>query len=245
MSVACAVGLGLGAVILLGWITGVRALTLSGAGDTSTKANTALALMLAGAALGLRARDRPGRALTTAGIAAAGLCATIGAVTLLQYVAGVDLRIDQIISRDSLSASPHPGRMAPQTALSLIALGLALVLLGRGAGRPQPARWLAAATGVVASVGLMGYLTGVSELYGLPDVTQMSLATGLGLLALSIGCILAFPERGGCVCSWTTARRPRGFACSCPRRRRFRSRRVPSVSPGSAPGRSTAVSACG
>ena len=119
-----------GGVVLVGWALHVSALTSVSASWISAKANTAVGLVLAGASLwaaGASREDEGGR-LRRMGLAGATLAMVIGLLTIVEYVAGWDLRIDQLLVRDVLQpvGTSHPGRMAPQTAVSLVLAGLAL-----------------------------------------------------------------------------------------------------------------------
>ncbi|MGE5413685.1 MAG: hypothetical protein ACM3NW_05885, partial [Syntrophomonadaceae bacterium] len=92
--------------------------------------NAGLGILLVAMALLLRDAGRVGRAASVVLGAAA---AAIGLATLLEHVSGVDLHIDLLLRRD-LAQSPgttSPGRMGPPAAASLIASGVALVLLSR------------------------------------------------------------------------------------------------------------------
>src|SRR5438128_1237408 len=121
-SIAAAAVLIGAAGLAVGWLLGSPA-TIAALSPTM-KPNTAVALgtFAASLLLQLRGHGRAGQALAVVGL-------SIGALTLLEYAAGVDLGIDQVLARDAKNEESllHPGRMAPNAALGLLLLGSALV----------------------------------------------------------------------------------------------------------------------
>jgi|GEM_PF-1944237 len=113
--------------------------------------------------------------------------ALIGLTVLLQYIANFDLGIDRILwLADPRFATPYPGRMAPVTALALIAISSALFL----SRRP---RALAVFTGfaIVSTSLALAAITTLSfgQRGGKAAVFfgTVSWPTAISLLALSIG----------------------------------------------------------
>src|SRR5688572_20674093 len=120
----CFAGAALGVLGLVGWTTGVTALTTFIPGRPTMMPNTALALALIGVAGGLQDRATPMRR-TLCGLAAL-IVLAIGAGTLAEYALGLDLRIDQLLLRTDVG--PHAGRPSPPTALALVLLAGAVLL---------------------------------------------------------------------------------------------------------------------
>jgi signal transduction histidine kinase len=190
-SVYCGFALiGIGTLVLLGWALEIDRLKSILPGFISMKANTALGFTLAGAALVLLSRPRYGRIVAMLG----GVVALIGTLNLVQYVFGVDLRIDQLLVHDN-SLSPYPGRLAPVTALDFAACGVGLALLAYSR-RIAAAQTLALIAGFSAFLAVIGYAFGVPLLYGSFRYTSMALHTGVGCLVLSIGLLSARPREG-------------------------------------------------
>jgi len=175
-----------GVLVLVGWALDLRVLKSLFPGLVTMKPNAAACFVLLGAALIVLSRERTGwernarRALAT-------VVAVIGALTVAEYVFGIDLRIDQLLFTEPGLASPQPpGRMAFATAASLVLLGGAIA--SRGA---LPSRRVRRTDGIVLVVvgvsflAFVGYLYGVSELYGLAANSQMALHTSITLLIAS------------------------------------------------------------
>jgi PAS domain S-box-containing protein len=189
---ACSIALGV--LVLIGWATGIDALTRVFPGMITMKPNAAIGFLLAG--LALRAIPREERARRWAvGLSMA--VATLGALTLIEYVADLDFGIDQLLFTEPAGSlgSIKAGRMHPTTALNFILIGLASALLAADR-EPSAAQGMALLAAFVAGVTLIGYLFGLREFIGLAMFSQMAIHTTVGMLALSLGLLLARPHRG-------------------------------------------------
>ncbi len=197
-----------GGLALAGWLFGIEILKSAFPGLVTMKANTALAFILAGAALWWlqegpreisdfkfeigKPRRRPGQIC-------AGMVLLVGLLTLSEYLLGWDLGIDQMLFRDLAEAAETnpPGRMAVATALNFSLLGAGLLLLDAEAGPGhRPAQWLSLVVVLISLVALVGYAYGVQSLYGVGFYASMALPTVVGLLALAAGVLSARPDRG-------------------------------------------------
>lgn len=131
-----------GCLVLVGWALGIKALKSVLPGLVTTKANTALCFVLAGLSLYMLQRPSPPAPLPQAGeggrpngwgprvgYACAAAVALLGLLTLVEYLFGRDLGIDQMLFRDAGSTAGAPGRMSPATALNFFMIGTALPLL--------------------------------------------------------------------------------------------------------------------
>ncbi len=176
------------------------------------KANAAIAFLLSGVSLWLlhkegkkvkrRALKRNHRFMLSRPQTAQ-LCALtvvlIGLLTLSQYLFGWNLGIDQLLLREQPGAvgTSHLGRMAPNTALNFILLGLALELLGR---KKRYSAWLAQFLTLTAVLvcwqPLLGYAYGFPSLYGISSYTQMALNTVLMFIVLCSGILFVRPDWG-------------------------------------------------
>jgi hypothetical protein len=120
-----------GVLVLVGWFFDIPTLKSIIPGLATMKANTALSFILAGIALWI-ARHHP---FTQGARRGAQVCAllvaVIGGLTLLEYLVGGDLGIDQLLFPDLLpdSVMAPPGRMALTTAFNFLLLGVVLMLL--------------------------------------------------------------------------------------------------------------------
>jgi len=160
------------------------------------KANTALGLILLGASLWLLLPDPPRRQRRYFGLFLAALAASIGAFTLIEYLFGLNLRVDEIlISFDAIATAPAV-RMTPSTASTFLALGLALLLLDWKTWRGQ---WLAQVLSLwgalVGIMSLSGHIYKATAIYGLFSFTQ-PIYTTLVLFMMSTAVFFARPRVG-------------------------------------------------
>jgi PAS domain S-box-containing protein len=189
---------GIGSLVLVGWTCDIAVLKSFHPGLISMKANTAVAFMLTGISLWLsqakRTRFRLGR---YAAGGSASLVAALGLLTLMEYVSGWNLGIDQLLFTEPSGAvrTIDPGRMAPNTALNFLLIGLALLLLDVQTRRGHRlAQHLIGLEGIIAVAALVGYIYGASRLYS-PSVAAnpMSLPAVLAGVVAFIGLALARP----------------------------------------------------
>ncbi len=179
----------LGLVVLVGWYTGNRTLIQVLPQFVPMQYNTALGFVLSGAALLLLILERE-----RAAVAVGALAALVGALTLVEYVAQIDLRIDELFMKhDITTETSHPGRMAPNTAMCFLLVGLAAAW--------SPRRWsprgrsllrvvLVSLAFGLSTVALSGYVTHLETAYGWGNLTRMAIHTAVGFMMVSSGMLL-------------------------------------------------------
>jgi PAS domain S-box-containing protein len=182
----------LGATGLCGWIFNLPALTTIRPATESMKFNTAVLFVCLGIALWTVSDDIRQRGRFILGL----LIVLIAGLTLLEYLFGVSLGIDQFFVRDTRTpAMAHPGRMGIATVSGFLLLGLAVLSLGR-----RKARFLQRAAVIVcftlSLVGLCGYLYGIRSLYSISSFSTMAAPTALGFMAACLAYFLARPNEG-------------------------------------------------
>ncbi len=185
--IAGVVAILIGLTVLVGWLFDIRPLMTVFAGFVAMKPNTAIAFCFAGLCLllcQLPAKNQSPR-WQKLSIALAGAVVMIGALTVGEYVIGINFGIDELLFRD-FAVSHAPGRMAPIAATNFVCLGLALFLLHF----PKRTAWAHALTGWVAFTSLLavvGYFFEVNSLYGAGQFAAVALHTAIGFLMLSMG----------------------------------------------------------
>lgn len=161
--------------------------------------NTALGLLLAAVGLWFARRhaDAAGKTGNAIGKVASSIVLAIGALTTLEYVIGVDLRIDRILDVATRTAE-SPRRPSPQTGVALTLLGMSLLsVLSRNRGRGRTAQVFAATGTVIGALALTGYAFDARGFYGTPDFlpyTGMAVHTAAGILLLGIGLLALRPD---------------------------------------------------
>jgi diguanylate cyclase (GGDEF)-like protein/PAS domain S-box-containing protein len=164
----------LGSLVLAGWALRSGLLKSVAPGLPTMKANTAVALVCAGAAVLCLVPGTPtptrriGRLLAL-------LVGAFGALVLWEYLVG-GLGFDQALFRDV--APSFPGRPSSETAIALVVLGLALASVD-GSGRRARVHFVL--LGILATVVLFGV---VGDLYGAHFLRGGSQAGGIAVHTL-------------------------------------------------------------
>ena len=188
--VASGICVAVAALVLLGWALDVTVLTSINPSWSSMKPITATAFILVAAALWLLRAPTARLWMPQAARACAALAGLIGLATLTEYVVGRDLGIDRLLfpAATAIPGSRFPGRMGPNTALTFLFLGIALVVLDAGAVRRRRLGEIATAGALfIAFIGFISYVYGVTPLSTITAyTTEMAFHTSVLLLTLCI-----------------------------------------------------------
>ncbi len=181
----------LGLLVLIGWYTHNTALLQINSAFKAMQYNTALCFLFSGVGLLLVVLGK-----RRIGAALGALVAVVGALTLAEYLFGVNFGIDQLLMNAytvGQSGPTSPGRMALNSALCFILTGSALIILASGRGRlehrPMVVGILGSLVVALASVPFFGYLIGLASAYGWGYVTSMAVHTAVGLMVLGTGVV--------------------------------------------------------
>jgi signal transduction histidine kinase len=188
-AVAGAAAIGIGMLVMAGWALDMPVLRSILPNVIAMQPITALALIVAGAAL--IAADRPGMPPFAVKLLAAALL-LFALVDLAQFLSGANFGIDTLIFPDAVRRQPyilaHPGRMAEATAICCLLAAIAL-FLARTRRLAATIAFSACATLMLfpVAMALLGYALGPAPLPGI-GWTNVALptATGLGLIALGL-----------------------------------------------------------
>jgi PAS domain S-box-containing protein len=176
--VASAVVFVVGALVLLGWILGIAALTSVVPGWPKMVASTALAFVLAGVSLWLQASER----LRAGAYVCAALAIFIGAFGVTTRLLGWNVRLDNLsIEKLSIAGISPAGSMSPATALSFVLVGSAL-LFARGHRFSRTYQMCAILTLLIGWLGFSRYIFG-----GEPLVPYAAMAIHTATLLLLLG----------------------------------------------------------
>jgi two-component system cell cycle sensor histidine kinase/response regulator CckA len=189
--VAATVAVAVGVVVLLGWWLGIDALKSIVPGVLTMKVNTAIAFVLLGTGMLLRARGSRAAVLPLAAVVA--LSALVGS----QYLLGRDLGVDQWLFREPPGqiGTLQPNRMAPLTVVCFLLLGTGLLLVARrGAERIASALFLGGL--VIAFGNLLDATFEPTAPVVLTAYTQMALAAAAVFSVVSIGAMSLLPAGG-------------------------------------------------
>jgi len=195
----CAVtAVAIGAAGLAGWIFNIEALKRIHPTLVAIKANTTIALMLAGLSLLLLQDTNAAGVKRRLAQSCAGAIALLGLVTLAEYLLGWDASIDQLLIHESpAEAGPSfPGRMGVASTLALFCLGMALLFLDTKLAGKYRAGTFAFAAAIITLLVFPCYFYGVADFEPFAKYATIALHTAIAFLSLSAGIFLARPNRG-------------------------------------------------
>ena len=133
-------------------------------------------------------------------------------LTIFQYVSHRNLGIDELFFKHYIfTATSHPGRMSPITAVVFSLFGLGLLPSSLRPTNLKCAFFCGIIASIVvslATVAVFGYLTGLTGTYGWNQLSQMAVNTSIGALFIGIG-LMAFAWR---IESSATRRSPSWFS---------------------------------
>jgi len=114
----------LGALVIVGWYFKNRTLLQIHPSFVPKQYNAALGFLLCGGGLLLWEFGQ-----VRATLIAGGMVAAIGLLTVIEYVAGVNLGIDELLMKHDITVeTSHPGRMGPNSALCFFLSGIGLLV---------------------------------------------------------------------------------------------------------------------
>ena len=198
----CSLALGLavafvGAASLGAWLGGT--MTERGISSITMKTNTALCLLLLGAALALLPGAEGGRLRRIAAAAVAAVPLVLGALTVGEDLTGWNLGIDQLLASElpGALAVTSPNRMGLPASVSSVLAAAALLAFasGRRSWLHRAQVW-AVIVVVIGLVATVGHLYGARPLFALTPLTAVAWPTAVSLAALGLGLLCARPSEG-------------------------------------------------
>ena len=175
--------------MLFGWYAHIPTLIQVHPSFVAMQYNTALGFLFCG--IGLIAANLFKARVT---LFAGSFLVLLGGLTLIQYIFGVDLGIDQLLMEHYVNLlASHPGRMAPNTALCFLLVGISLVVaesFKEYRNNPRRLGLLGGTIFALGTVALSGYLTGIETAYGWGNLTRMAFHTVSGFIVLGAGVVL-------------------------------------------------------
>ena len=186
----------MGVLVLVGWAVGSEMLKSVFPNMVAMNpGGTALGFLLGGGGLWLlHSGDGTRR---RAGLVCAWLVVALAVARIAGYVFDWDYGPDRWLFTEGLEAYDIHNRMAPNTAVCFLLMGLALALLDvRGGETLRPSEALALATSLIALLAIVGYAYSAASLTGIESYIPMALNTAVAFAILSVGVLCARPAAG-------------------------------------------------
>ena len=188
-----------GVIVFLGWAFDISILKSPGLGFSTIKTNVAVAIILIGLSLWLMQTKRTTRNMRSIAQISAIIVFLIGFLTLIEYLSGINLGIDQIFFKELPGAlyASSPNRMALVVAIYFIFIGPSLLFLSRNT--LMSIKWsqiIAILTVFLIGIPLLGFLYGAYSLYFIPNYTGTAIYAVLLLFWASLSILYARPDKG-------------------------------------------------
>lgn len=194
--IASVFAVAVGTMVLIGWAIDNESLKRVIPGFVAMNPLTAVLFIASGVALGLSvARERSEFGEQTAKLLAVVIWG-IALIILADAALGWLPKVDEIFFRAKLSdvRDQLPNRMAPNTALNFVFIGLSLIMLGRAGKRFCPSQGFAILAAFGALLPITGYAYGVHDFSGMASFIPMALHTAFTFLILATGIFFASPD---------------------------------------------------
>jgi len=175
-----------GATALIGWAQDNPSLVQVATGLPFLEGNTALSLLaFAGVFIGLHFRRRSALLLAL-------IPAFLGALTLVQFLNGRSVGIDEWMFSHAMDPAIHPGRMSPAMAGGLLLGAIAILsLFPKGPFRNRPL-FVAVTGSILGAAGfaaVIGYITQLPAAYTWGFANPMALLGAVGLFVVGVNIV--------------------------------------------------------
>ncbi len=177
----------IGTSVIFGWIFDIVALKSILSNLVSMKINTAIGFVFIGVVLGLLQLN----GLTSLRIFlaqfGAGVVALIGITTIIEYLWGVELGVDELLIPDNTASisTTHPGRMSFLTAVNFSLIGAALFLEARKHLKPG-VEFMVNMAATISFTALLGYAFEWDKLKAFGPSTSIALHTSITFLVICL-----------------------------------------------------------
>ena len=180
---------GLGLLVISGWLFGNIALVQIQPEFASMKFNTALCFLLLGLGISL-VNNNHNTLIRSCGISVS----SIALLSLIQWIFGVDLHIDNLLIQDHLDdPTAPPGRMSIPTAVCFLMSGIALILFSFKQHKAYFISIVSMLGGITLALGLIGLIDYILSIYtdhGWQQFTVMAMHTSSGFMLVGFSLIL-------------------------------------------------------
>jgi len=182
-----------GLIAIGGWFSEMEKIRPLVSSIASTKFNTSLCLIFSAIALYVFNRGENKKIFWRIGVVCAYAVVVIASLTLVEYITGIKLGIDQIIVNE-IGAEANPGRIELFACMLFLTVGIILLKL-KSAKQYILIQILLPIVFFVAVFITFNYISGLSYLESMPFAVNTALTTSLSIMALCIGIFYSGPLR--------------------------------------------------
>lgn len=180
-------------VVLIGWLLDITLFKSVLPGLVAMNPLTAITFLLSAYALWQFHNTPPSSPRARRGQVAALVVIAIAALTLSDMLFGTQFALDRLLFTEKLDLHPDiPNRMAPNTAVSFLVYGIALVMLDYRSH--WPSLGLTMFGGFLALFAIVGYIYNLAAFYGIASYIPMALHTAIAFLVLGLAILFARPD---------------------------------------------------
>jgi signal transduction histidine kinase len=192
---ASALAICVGVLVLAGWFFDLEVLKRVLHGFAAMNPATAISFTVAGFALAASIRQNQAEAGRRLATTLSAIVLFIGLAKLIGIAANWHPNIDEWLFALKVTAAERemPNRMAPNTALNFVLVGLSLLTLDVSTRRFSPSQAFAILAGFGALLPITGYVYGVQSFRGFASFIPMALNTAITFLILTAGLFFARP----------------------------------------------------
>jgi len=185
-----------GTLTFSGWLLDVERLRRPLSAFVAMNPATAVGFILVGIALGLSLDAKQSmHAVRPLAMAFGGLVVLLGAAKLAGLAFHWNPNVDEVLFHSQLSVTGQlPNRMAPNTALDFVLVGLALLAVDLRLAGGSFGQIFAVLSGFGALLPLTGYLYGERSFQGLASFIPMAPQTAVTFLAVALGIFFTRPQ---------------------------------------------------
>lgn len=197
-AVASGAAICVGLVVLIGWLFDLERLKRVLPGFVAMNPMTATLFIIAGTALAMSILRKPSKVRRMLTRILSLIVVAVALTKLLDVIVHWLPNVDELLFASKLSNihDQMPNRMAPNTALNFILVGLSLLTLHLPARRFSQSQAFAILAAFGALLPVTGYAYGVHSFNGMATFIPMALHTAVTFLILAAGLFFARPETG-------------------------------------------------
>lgn len=194
--VASGTAICVGTLVLIGWNSDLEPLKRVLPGGVAMNPATASLFIISGIALAISLRRPRNRFLVNVARILSAITVIAALSELLELAKVWNSMVDEFLFASKLSDAGGglPNRMAPNTSLNFVLVGLSLLTLTLPVKRLTHCQPLAILIGFGALLPITGYAYGVQSFRGVASFIPMALHTALTFLVMAAGLFFAVPE---------------------------------------------------